>query len=210
MKPPAMPSPPGAADENGHRNAEDPMRLFAALELNSKVIANLTDLVHRLRPISPVSWIHPENMHVTLKYIGEWNEHRLDDLIQALNGVRTRIAVNVPLAGLGYFPSIRNPRVFWVGAENTPPLRQLASAVDAALAPLGVTPEVRPYVPHLTLGRMQAGRDLTEMHEAIEELPTRDFGSIAPDRFALFESTSTQQGAIYRKVQEFPFLGGSR
>ncbi len=185
------------------------MRLFAALELNSKVITNLTELVRRLSPISPVMWIHPQNMHVTLKYIGEWDEHRLDDIIQALQEVKIKFTVNVPLAGLGYFPSIRNPRVFWVGAENTPPLRQLASAVDAALSPLGVTPEVRPYAPHLTLGRMKAGQDLTEMHEAIEELPSRDFGAITPDRFVLFESTLTPEGAIYRKVQEFPFLTGA-
>ena len=198
----------GAADADGNRNRGASMRLFAALELNAKVIANLTDLVHRLGPISPVTWIHPENMHVTLKYIGDWDENRLDDLIEALRVVRLKVTVNVPLAGLGYFPSSRNPRVFWVGAENTPPLRQLASAVDAVLAPLGVTPEVRPYTPHLTLGRMKAGQDLTEMHEAIEELPSRDFGSITPDQFVLYESTLTPEGAIYRKVREFPFLAG--
>lgn len=185
------------------------MRLFVALELNSRVIANLTELVHRLSPISPVMWVRPQNMHVTLKYIGEWNEYRLDDIIQALKEVKIKVTVNLPLAGLGYFPSIRNPRVFWVGAENTLPLRQLASAVDTALSPLGVTPEVRPYVPHLTLGRMKAGHDLTEMQEAIEELPSRDFGAITPDQFVLFESTSTSAGAIYRKVREFPFLTGA-
>ncbi len=182
------------------------MRLFAALELNSKVIANLTELVRRLQPISPVRWVNPHNMHVTLKYIGEWDEERLDDIVQALEEVKIKVTVSVPLAGLGYFPSVRNPRVFWVGAENTPPLRQLASSVDAALSPLGVTPEVRPYAPHLTLGRMKAGHDLTEMHEAIEELPSRDFGTIAPDRFVLFGSALTPDGAVYRRIQEFPFL----
>ena len=47
------------------------MRLFAALELNSKVVANVTELVRRLRPVAPVRWVHPQNMHLTLKYVGD-------------------------------------------------------------------------------------------------------------------------------------------
>ncbi len=184
------------------------MRLFVALELNSKVIANLTELVRRLSTISPVHWVHPQNMHVTLKYVGEWDENRLEQMLRALDEVKIKVPVSVPLAGLGFIPAGPNPRIFWVGAENTPPLRQLASAVDATLSPLGIAPEVRPLEPHLTLGRMKESQDLTEMHEAIEELPSRDFGTITPDRFVLFESTLTPNGAIYRKVQEFSFLSG--
>ncbi len=181
------------------------MRLFAALEPNSKVIANLTELVRRLRPVAPVRFVHPQNMHVTLKYIAEWPESRLDAVIQALSDVKVLQPVNVPLAGLGYFPSANNPRVFWVGAENTPALRQLASGVDSALSALGVAPEVRPYQPHLTLGRVLDPDSLDEMHKAIEDLPSRDFGTISPDRFTLFESSTTPTGPVYRKVAEFPF-----
>lgn len=182
------------------------MRLFTALELNTKVIQNLTELVRRLRPCAPVRWVHPQNMHVTLKYIGEWPVHRLDEVVRALNQVKLPSALNVPLAGLGFFPNARNPRVFWVGGENTPGLRQLASQVDAQLQPLGIAPEVRPYQPHLTLGRIEGNGSLEELHQVIEDLPSREFGAIAPDRFVLYESTLTGAGSIYRKVAEFPFV----
>ncbi|MBI1354360.1 MAG: RNA 2',3'-cyclic phosphodiesterase [Acidobacteria bacterium] len=182
------------------------MRLITALELNSKVVANLTELVRRLRPVAPVRWVHPQNMHVTLKYVGDWPESRLDVLLRNLSEVRVTQPIAVPLAGLGYFPSLDRPRVFWVGAENTAPLRQLASNVDAALAPLGVVPEVRPYQPHLTLGRVFDGESLDELHNAVEELPSREFGTLNPDRFTLFESTVTDAGPVYRRVAEFPFL----
>ena len=182
------------------------MRLFVALDLNTKVIANLTELVRRLAPIVPIRWVHPRNMHVTLKYIGEWDEDRLDDVIEVLGQVRVATKLKVSLAGLGFFPHGRNPRVFWVIAENTPPLRRLASSVDTCLSRLGIAPEVRSYFPHLTLGRLPPGCDLTEMHEAIEELPSRDFGYIEPESFTLYGSRLTPEGPIYTKVDEFPFL----
>ena len=182
------------------------MRLFVALELNPRVIASLTELVHRLAPMAPIRWVHPRNMHVTLKYIGQWDEDRLEEVIDALSEVKIRTPVVVPLAGLGFFPYARNPRVFWVTAENTPALRQLASSVDTRLSYLGIAPEVRPYLPHLTLGRLRGECDLTELHEAIEELPSRDFGQITPDRFVLFGSRLTEAGPIHTRIEEFSFL----
>jgi len=183
------------------------MRLFVALEPNVKVVANLTELVRRLRPVAPIRWVRPQNMHVTLKYIGDWREDRLEAVLRALGEVRSTMPLNVPLAGLGFFPSVNAPRVFWVGAEPTAPLRQLASSVDAVLQPLGIAPEVRPYFPHLTLGRVLDGDSLDELHQAVEDLPSRDFGTITPDRFVLFESSVTADGPVYRKVAEFPLAG---
>ncbi len=182
------------------------MRLFVALELNSKVVAGLTELVRRLRPYAPIRWVNPQHMHVTLKYIGEWTPQRLDKVIHALGEAKIDVALSVQLAGLGFFPDLRSPRVFWVGAENTPLLRRLASAVDASLQPLAIAPEVRPYQPHLSLGRIPQDTALEDLHHAIEELPTREFGTISPDHFVLFESTLTNSGPIYRKIAEFPFV----
>lgn len=186
------------------------MRLFAALELNTKVITNLTELVRRLRPSGAIHWIHPRNMHVTLKYIGNWEVHRVDALVRALQSVNVTPALNVPLAGLGFFPNARHPKVFWAGAENTPALRRLASSVDSELQALGIAPEVRPYFPHLTLGWIVKGSPLDELYRGVEDLPSREFGAISPDRFVLFESTLTDGGSIYRKVAEFPFSNGAR
>jgi 2'-5' RNA ligase len=110
----------------------------------------------------------------------------------------------VPLAGLGVSPSSRSPRIFWVGAEKTSALRPLATGVDAALQPLGVVPEVRPFQPHLTLGRVVEGQSLEEMKTAVEDLPSREFGAISPDRFGLFGTTVTVNGPEYQKLAEFP------
>jgi 2'-5' RNA ligase len=180
------------------------MRLFVALEPNSKVVANLTELVRRLGPVAPIQWIHPRNVHLPLKYIGETPKKGVDAVIQALSSVQVTTPLNIPLAGLGFFPISGRPRVFWVGAENTSGLRQLATGVDAILQPLGVVPEVRPFQPHLTLGRVMEGHSLEEMKTLVEELPSREFGVISPDRFGLFGSTVTANGPEYSKLAEFP------
>jgi RNA 2',3'-cyclic 3'-phosphodiesterase len=182
------------------------MRLFAALELNSKAVANLVELIRRLRPVAPIRWVHPQNVHLTLKYIGEYPEHRLEHVVRALSQVKLTQPLLVPLAGLGYFPNAQNPKIMWAGAENTPGLRQLASQVDAALQPLGVAPDVRPFQPHLTLGRIIEDEPLEEMHKAVEDLPSREFGLLSPESFSLFETALTPEGAIHRRVADFPFL----
>jgi len=74
------------------------MRLFVALEPNSKVVAHLTELVRRLGPVSPIQWVHPRNMHLTLKYIGDTPKKGVDAVIQALGRVRVSTPLNVPLA----------------------------------------------------------------------------------------------------------------
>ena len=182
------------------------MRLFVALDLNSKVIANLTELVRRLAPLAPIRWVHPRNMHITLKYIGEWEEDRVDAVVDTLGSVRVARKIKVSLQGLEFYPYARSPRIFWVPAENSPQLRQLASGVDSSLSRLGIAPEVRPFLPHLTLGRLKGECDLTELREAIDELPSRDFGEIVPETFTLYGSRLTKRGPLHTRIDEFPFL----
>ncbi len=181
------------------------MRLFVALDLNTTVVHNLMELVQILRPLSPISWVNPRNMHVNLKYVGDWDEDRLDEIVRALQCVRIPSRVRVALSGLSFFPSNGTPRVFWALAENTPGLRQLASTIDTSLTSLGIPPEVTPFVPHVTLGPVHS-RDLTEMHEAVEELPSREFGIIEPDSFVLYGSHMSRRGPVHQRIEEFRYM----
>ena len=185
------------------------MRLFVALQLNHKVVTALTDFIKRLQPYSHLRWVSPQNMHLTLKYIGEWPSQRTDEVLNCLSGVHLPVAeqtLSVPLAGLGFFPNTHRPRVFWVGAENTPALRRLASLVDSTLQPLGIAPEVRSYHPHLTLARVEEGTPMDDLLRAIEDLPSREFGVISPGHFVLFASNVVEGRSVHHKVAEFPFV----
>src|SRR5712671_573369 len=109
------------------------MRLFIALEIPSAVRENLAELLKSLRSMSPQTrWVRPENLHVTLKFIGEVPETRLVGIREALAGVRSNQSVALDFRGLGFFPNEKHPRVFWAGIEASPNLKILAAEIDGA------------------------------------------------------------------------------
>src|SRR5438270_6126799 len=126
------------------------MRLFVGLDLPQAVIANLEQLLERLRPTASINWSPPANLHITTKFIGEWPEDKLASLISALRTVPGRPPLQVDIHKLGFFPNPHSPRIFWAGIE-APPLAQLAADTDCAAATLGIEPEKRASSPHLTL-----------------------------------------------------------
>ncbi len=181
------------------------MRLFTAVDPSDEVLASLGDLLDRLRPSAQLRWSRPQNLHLTLKFIGEWPAEKLDDLQQVLRGVATPAPFDVRVRGLGFFPHARAPRVFWVGIEAPAELADLASCIDRALEGLGVATETRAYKPHLTLARIPDQKGLGRLHQAIEGLESTDFGTFRPDRFYLYESRPGPGGSVYTRIGEFPW-----
>src|SRR5579885_2447406 len=120
------------------------MRLFTAIDPSPEVHASLVQLLERLRPSARLRWSRPEGLHVTLKFIGEFPESRLPALRQALGSVPAPAAIPMEVSGLGFFPDVRAPRVFWAGIAAPPELKKLVGEIDRALQPLGVAVERRP------------------------------------------------------------------
>jgi RNA 2',3'-cyclic 3'-phosphodiesterase len=153
----------------------------------------------RLLSANRVRWARPENVHLTLKFLGDVREESLDSLSAALGEVCGGHApFDAALAGLGAFPSARRARVLWAGiGAGSDRLRSLAVDIDAALAPLGFEREKRPYVPHLTLGRIRDQPASFDLPSSIEDLGFRVL------HVELMESVLTAEGAIYRTVDTF-------
>src|SRR3981189_1721048 len=115
------------------------MRLFVALEIPSEVRENLAALLKTLRAVSPQTrCVRPENLHVTLKFIGEVPETQLASIRTALAQVRSDRAVTLDFGGLGFFPNERHPRVFWAGIEASPNLKTLAADIEKATETLSI------------------------------------------------------------------------
>ena len=181
------------------------MRLFTALDPSSEVHEQLQALLDRLRPTVRLRWTKPENLHLTVKFIGEWPPDRLAELQRALASVPAPPRFEVRFSGVGFFPNARAPRVFWVGVEAVPELTRLAADIDRALEPLGIAPEKRAYSPHLTLARIQERTPLAPLHQEIQLLPSADFGAFCPEGFHLYESRLSPGGSIYTNIAEFPW-----
>ncbi len=182
------------------------MRLFVALEIPSSVRENLADLLTSLRVVSPQTrWVRPENLHVTLKFIGEVPQENLAGIQSALAGVRSDQPVTLDFRGVGFFPDEKHPRVFWAGIEASPNLKILAAGIEQATEKLGTSRERRPFSPHLTLARFEPPRLAQQLRTAIQEHPARDFGSLRTNQFHLIESKLKPSGAEYTTVESFSF-----
>jgi 2'-5' RNA ligase len=194
------------------------MRLFVALEIPAEVRESLFSLVERLRPkCREARWARPEGFHITIKFIGHVDEHAQPEkpraIIEALASVASDATNTTPIVahfrGLGFFPSEKRPRFFRCGVKASPNLIDLAQAIDRALVPLGVDPEPRPFVPHLTLARLSSSAQCPSLISAAKESQTRDFGSARETNFHLFESFTKPSGAEYKRLQTFSFAKGS-
>ncbi len=182
------------------------MRLFVALEIPSAVRENLAALLNSLRGLSPQTrWVRPENLHATLKFIGEVPEAKLADIRRALAGARSDQPVALDFRGLGFFPNEKHPRVFWAGIEASPNLKTLAADIEKATENLGIAREQRPFSPHLTLARFEPPRLPKKLRAAIQENATREFGSLRTNQFRLIESKLKPSGAEYTTLESFPF-----
>ena len=183
------------------------MRLFVALELPSAVRAALGELSARLRPQASrgVRWTDPAGIHLTLKFIGEIEAAAVEAIRGALARVRADNPVEVTFRGLGWFPNARHPRVLWAGIEAGSRLAELAAEVERALEPIGIAREARNFEPHLTLARIKSEEGLDGLRREAERLGAPEFGRATYSEFDLMESRLRPQGAVYTRVERFPF-----
>jgi RNA 2',3'-cyclic 3'-phosphodiesterase len=183
------------------------VRLFVALDLREDVRTAMRDLIAHLQPKAKnARWVHPEGMHITLKFIGHTDTTNLEPIQAALAGVHSPQPVEMHFRGIGFFPNDRRPRVVWCGIEASPNLAHLAAQIENTLEPLGIERESRDFAPHLTLARFNAPERADELVRAANELKSRDFGSARESEFYLFESITKRSGAEYKKLASYPFV----
>jgi len=176
------------------------MRLFTAIDLPPEVARQLGSLIARWKPHARLRWSRVENLHITTKFIGEWPDERLPELIGALDSIPSGGPFPVALRGLGWFPNPHSPRIFWVSVHGGDALRRLASATGDALDPLGVPTEKRAYTPHLTLARVEPGSEIAGLRRQVAELPEADWGAFQAAAFHLYESRQGPGGSVYSRL----------
>ena len=181
------------------------MRLFTGISLPDEVTGNLSTLIDRLRPTAHLRWSPVYNLHITTKFIGEWPEERLQELIDALQPLGRRPAFDVSVTGIGWLPNPHSPRILFAGIKAGPELPDLASATEAATTALGVERETKPFRPHLTIARIKdTGIPLGPLRQAIAQLESPEFGTVRVDSFKLYQSKMGPSGSIYTQLAEIP------
>lgn len=172
-------------------------RLFVAIR-PPEAIRRL--LLGAMGGISGARWQTDDQLHLTLRFIGEVDRHAAGDIVAALGGIR-HPALEIALNGLGTFDRRGQPETVWAGLAPHEPLKALHNKIDIALARVGVAPDQRAYLPHITLARLKRSsgtvRNMMEQSGGLTSLPFR------VDRFALFESRLTPEGAVYTEIESY-------
>lgn len=151
----------------------DLSRAFVAIELDTASAGIIAKWIHALKSkVSDVRWSRPDQLHLTLKFLGDVDNRELPELCAAMHEACQGIeAFSLDLSGLGAFPKNKPPRVVWVSADDPQGgLGQLAERLDERFAELGIAKDNRAFTPHLTLGRVTRDTDLQRLQEAIDQV----------------------------------------
>ena len=175
------------------------MRLFIAISLNSEIQRELSNLQKSLVSSKGIRWVKPQNIHLTLNFLGEVDEQRISLIKEAIQRATRGVSpFSLSFGGLGAFPNLKAPRVIWVGLKSEKEVVSLQQRLEKELSRIGFSPEKRKFQPHLTLGRVKFLENKKEFIKRMQELEQASLSSkLRVDKIELIESKLTPQGPIY-------------
>ncbi|MBI1817861.1 MAG: RNA 2',3'-cyclic phosphodiesterase [Deltaproteobacteria bacterium] len=174
------------------------IRAFVAVDLAADVRERVVRLKAELAAVrSEARWTRDEGLHATMKFLGSVELSRLSHVRDAVARAAASVAMfAMRVRGLGAFPSLKRPRVVWVGLEADG-LGELAGTLERELTPLGFPPEARASQPHLTLGRINGARGWRTLEPILHQHESDDFGDSPVDHVTLYRSDLRPGGAVY-------------
>ena len=176
------------------------VRTFIAAEVSAEVRAGVHRLIDELSQSgATVKWVDEEDIHLTIKFLGEVEYVVLNDVCRAVAAaIQDFEPFSVTCASVGAFPSLARPRTLWLGIDSEQEiLTTISAAVEDAMADLGFRRESRPFHPHLTIGRVRDGRQLGDFPTILESGDFSVSGSFTVDELVIFSSELTAGGPIY-------------
>ena len=181
-------------------------RLFIAVELSAKIIQGLEAVMRTFQKngLQAVHWVKAKNIHLTLRFLGDTTQDQLGLINTSLPVALAEFQpFDLVVEGCGAFPNARLPRVVWVGVKAPPELFQMQKIVEKICCQAGFTPDVRPFSPHLTLGRVPP-EAAARVGQALNPDQRVLLGQTCVTRLTLFKSDLFPGGAVYCPLTYFP------
>jgi 2'-5' RNA ligase len=185
------------------------IRSFIAVDLSAEITGRANDLIRRLRTSgAKVKWVEGDQMHVTLKFLGDVPNTEIPAICQALTDVAAQHApFQLVSRGAGAYPDLRRPRTLWLGFEPCEAIERLQRSIDDAMRRLGFPSEHRRFRPHLTIGRVrQGGPSQDELARLLQHHAQFDGGCCEVDEVIVYASFLDRQGPTYDVMGRAPLL----
>lgn len=176
------------------------MRSFIAVDLPEALLGTVTDIQSQITE-GKIKFVEPENLHFTLKFLGEITEAKAEDVTKKLKDICSAFTpFSIFLKGAGVFPSLNYIKVIWIGVESEE-FYTLSTLVDSGMAKLGFRQE-RNVVPHLTVGRVKAPGNKARLKEQVQAFKDTEVGEMTVQSVKLKKSELTRKGPIYTDIEE--------
>lgn len=193
------------------------IRAFIAIKISPDILERIDqvsiELHTRLKDV-PIRWVPTENIHLTLKFLGNVSTANLEMLKEILDKVGSgHKTCDISVGGIGAFPKPHNPRVIWVGMEVANELLSLQHDIEVETARLGYSREHRPFSPHLTIGRVSRNATAQDVHAISDVLEGYKVGFLGASRIRevyLYRSDLKPDGAVYTPIHAANLVGTVR
>ncbi|MCF8069161.1 MAG: RNA 2',3'-cyclic phosphodiesterase [Desulfobacterales bacterium] len=182
----------------------DTIRTFIAIEISEQARTTVCGIQNDLKSRGfKAKWIQPENIHLTLKFLGDISPEKVEDITAAMiSAAETYLPVQLFVKGVGVFPNVKRPRIIWSGVTgDLDSLTGLQKSLDKKFETLGFASEKRPFKGHLTIARTKHQLDSKKMVDAIEAFRGKSSEPFLADRIILFQSELNNTGAVYTPLK---------
>jgi 2'-5' RNA ligase len=187
-----------------------PARTFVAVELTPEIRGRANQLIAKLRRVvADVRWVEPENLHLTLKFLGDVDVLEIPRVCEAVNAAVDDFSpFELEIIGAGAFPDLVRPRTLWLGVgEGAEGMAELHDRLQSALAPLGFREEGRRFRPHVTLGRVRDSYEDSRFAQVFAEHADHHAGNMLVGDVTVFSSELSRQGSRYEVLTHADFGG---
>jgi len=177
-------------------------RGFIAIDIESN--KKLIDFENEIKKTeADLKLVEPENIHITLKFLGDTEEKHLEEIKDIITkSIEDIEPFNIKLKGTGVFPNQNYIKVVWVGIENSGPIAEIAQKIDNQTVKIGFKKEKRGFSPHLTIARVKTARNKDKLLQVLEKYRDVEFADIKVEAVKLKKSELTPKGPIYTDLQE--------
>ncbi len=190
-------------------NYKSPIRAFIAIELPAVIKQNLKVLINTLlKEIESreIKWVNPENIHLTLKFLGETDLLTIQKITDQINAnSKSLTSPELQIFGIGAFPDLRKPKVLWAGCSKNKELDYLFTRINSICVDLNFPAEKRSFSPHLTIGRLKTTHSqitVNKIHTSFNKYQSIRLGSFSTPYLTIFQSELKPAGPIYTVLQK--------